>query len=212
MSERDLGFIHKYAPPAKETDGTTLLLLHGTGGDENDLLPLGRELKPEGGVLSPRGKVSERGAARFFRRHAEGVFDLEDLEFRSGELARFVDEAAAHYGFDRSRVVALGFSNGANIAAAMLLKLGPVFAGAALLAPMLAFDPGTPPSLARVRVFVGAGETDPLVPPPQTKALSAALRGAGADVTEFWHPGGHTISPAEWRAVQAWWRAGADGG
>ena len=200
----DLGFIHRYVPPDPGATGTTLLVLHGTGGDENDLVPLGRELLPGAGVLSPRGQVSENGMSRFFRRLAEGVFDLEDLARRSDELVRFVDAAATEYGFDRSRVVALGFSNGANIAASVLLKRGPVFAGAILLAPMLPFDPGTPPSLDGVRVFIGAGEADTMVPPAQTRQLAATLRGAGADVTEHWHTSGHTITHDELRAVRAW--------
>jgi predicted esterase len=200
----DAGFIHRFVPAAADGDGTTVLLLHGTGGDENDLIPLARELFPRAAVLSPRGKVSERGAARYFRRLAEGVFDLEDLAVRTDELTAFIDDAAARYGFDRGRVLALGFSNGANIAASMLLRRGAVLAGAVLLAPMLPFDPGTPPPLAGVRVFIGAGEADAMVPAAQTRRLTDALRAAGADVTDYWHPSGHTITHEELRAVRTW--------
>lgn len=204
MTSSDLGFVHRFIAAGQDADGATVLVLHGTGGDENNLVPLGRELMPRANVLSPRGKVSENGMPRFFRRLAEGVFDLEDLARRSDELVRFVDEAATAYGFDRGRVVALGFSNGANIAASVLLRRGPVFAGAILLAPMLPFDPGTPPPLDGVRVFIGAGEADTMVPPAQTRKLAAALRDAGAAVTEHWHPSGHTITHEELRAVRAW--------
>lgn len=207
MTTPDLGFVHRFVGAGPDADGTTVLTLHGTGGDENDLLPLGRELMPRANVLSPRGKVSENGMARYFRRLAEGVFDLDDLSRRTDELARFVDDAAAAYGFDRRRVVALGFSNGANIAASALLKRGPVFAGAILLAPMLPFDPGAPPSLDGVRVFIGAGEADTMVPPEQTRKLASTLRAAGAEVTEYWHPAGHTITHEELRAVRGWLRA-----
>lgn len=200
----DPGFIHRFAPASSGADGTTVLVLHGTGGDENDLLPLARELFPHAALLSPRGKVLERGAARFFRRLAEGVFDLEDLAFRTDELTQFVDDAAARYGFDRARVMALGFSNGANIAASMLLKRGAVLDAAVLLAPMLPFDPGTPPPLRGVRVFIGAGETDAMVPLSQTRRLVDVLRAAGADVTDYWHPSGHTITHEELRAVRTW--------
>lgn len=206
MAIPDLGFVHRFVAAGPDADGSTVLVLHGTGGDENDLVPLGRELMPGANVLSPRGKVSENGMSRFFRRLAEGVFDLEDLARRSDELVRFVDDAATAYAFDRGRVVALGFSNGANIAASVLLRRGPVVASAILLAPMLPFDPGTPPSLEGVRVFIGAGEADTMVPPAQTRTLAATLRAAGARVTEHWHPAGHTITHEELRAVRAWLR------
>jgi phospholipase/carboxylesterase/glyoxalase family protein len=202
----DLGFIHRFVP-AESNGGVTVLVLHGTGGNENDLLPLARELLPGAAALSPRGKVVERGMPRFFRRLAEGVFDLEDLAVRTDELAQFVDDAATHYGFDRGQVIALGFSNGANIAASMLLKLGPVLRGGLLLSPMLPFEPTTPVNLGGVSVFVGAGQADTMIPPAQAHRLIDALRAAGADVTEHWHPSGHTITHEELRAARAWLRA-----
>ena len=143
QSAESLGYAHRWVPG----DGTTpktLLLLHGTGGDEDDLLPLGRALLPGAAMLSPRGNVLERGMPRFFRRLAEGVLDQEDLARRTEELARFVDAAAAAYGFSRDGVIAAGFSNGANIAASLLLRRGAgALRGAALFSPMLPFEPET---------------------------------------------------------------------
>lgn len=204
MAEHELGFVHRWEPIPEGVRGTTLLVLHGTGGNENDLVPLARELVPGAAILSPRGKVLERGMPRFFRRLAEGLFDLEDLARRTDELAQFVDDAAATYGFDRSRVLALGFSNGANIAASMLLRLGAVLHGGLLLSPMLPFEPQKQPDLSAVSVFVGAGLADTIIPPNQARRLVDILRAAGADVTDYWHPAGHTITHEELRAARAW--------
>jgi predicted esterase len=204
MTTGDAGFIHRYHPPEGDASDITVLVLHGTGGDENDLLPLAKELLPSAGVLSPRGKVTEHGAARFFRRLAEGVFDLEDLAVRTDELTAFVDEASTKYGFDRGKVYALGFSNGANIAASMLLRRGAQFKGAMLLSPMLPFEPEVLPDLSKVSVFIGAGLADTMIPPDRAKALVTALRQTGANVTDYWHPGGHTITHEELRSVRAW--------
>ena len=155
-----LGFVHRYLPPtthAERAAHTTLLLLHGTGGDEDDLIPLGRSLLPGAGILSPRGKVLEGGAPRFFRRISPGKFDLEDLARQTEALASFVDAAATTYRLDRDRIVAVGFSNGANIAASLLLRRGAHLRGAVLLSPMLPFEPDALPSLSGVSVFIGAG-------------------------------------------------------
>ena len=209
MSQPDLGFVHRWEPAPENARGTTLLVLHGTGGNENDLARLARDQLPDAAILSPRGKVTERGMPRFFRRLAEGVFDLEDLARRTEELARFVDDAAEWYGFDRSRVIAFGFSNGANIAASMLLRLGAVLRGAVLLSPMLPFDGHETPDLSSVAVFVGAGASDTVIPPAQARRLVDALRAAGATVTDYWHPGGHTISHEELRSARDWLKAHA---
>ena len=136
MTERDLGFAHLFEPPA-DVEAPILLLLHGTGGDEYDLIPFGRALSPGAGLLAPRGKVLEQGMPRFFRRLAEGVFDVEDLRRRTAELADFVSAAAKTYRFDPGRVLAAGFSNGANIAASLLLLRPGVLAGAALFRAMV---------------------------------------------------------------------------
>jgi len=202
-----LGFVHRFLPPAADAERagrTTLLLLHGTGGDEHDLVPLGRALLPGAAILSPRGKVLERGAPRFFRRLAEGVFDLEDLARRTDELAEFVEAAARTYALDRDGVVAVGFSNGANVAASVLLRRPGVLRRAVLLSPMVPFEPATLPDLAGTAVFVGAGRSDPMVPVAQVERLAAILRDAGAEVTVHWDPGGHTISSAEVQAAREW--------
>src|SRR5204862_5684709 len=178
-----LGFAPRYVPPtagAELAGGTTLLLLHGTGGDEDDLLPVGRELLPGAGMLSPRGKVLERGAPRFFRRLAEGVFDQEDLAKRTEELAAFVEAAATTYQLARDGIVAVGFSNGANIAASMLLRRPGLLRGAVLLSPMMPFEPASLPRLDGTAVFIGAGRSDPIAPPVHAERLAAILRAAGA--------------------------------
>ena len=207
MRESTLDFVHRYIPPNPDADGVsgiTLLALHGTGGDETDLIPLAQAILPGAGVLSPRGKVLEGNAPRFFRRLAEGVLDQEDLKFRTGELVQFVEAASAEYGFDRASVVAVGFSNGANIAASILLRHPNALRGAALLSPMLPFEPESTPDLGETDVFVGAGRADPLVPVEQVKHLADLLKSGGANVTVHWDQGGHSISPSELRAAQKW--------
>ena len=202
-----LGFIHRYIPPSASGElagSTTLLLLHGTGGDESDLLPLGRVLLPGAGILSPRGKVLERGAPRFFRRLAEGVFDQEDLARRTTELADFVSAAARAYALSPDGIVAVGFSNGANIAASLLLRRPGVLRGAVLLSPMVPFEPDPLPALAGTSVFIGAGRNDPMVPAEQTERLATLLRAAGADVTLHWEDGGHGITTGELDAAARW--------
>src|SRR5881398_1863825 len=173
-------FLHEFVPG---NSNRTLLLLHGTGGNERDLIPLGRELDPNAALISPRGKVLENGMPRFFRRLAEGVFDQEDLAHRTDELAAFIDEASVKYAFDRTRVVAVGFSNGANIAASLLLRRGAVLRGAALLSAMVPFQPEQTPDLKGVTVFIGAGRRDPIVGASQVEELGALLRGGGAAVS-----------------------------
>ena len=207
MSDTPLDFVHRYLPPRADAEavaGITVLALHGTGGDESDLIPLAQSILPGAGVLSPRGKVSEEGAARFFRRLAEGVLDQEDLAFRTDELVDFIEAASRQYGFDRNGVVAVGFSNGANIAASVLLRKPGVLHAAALLSPMLPFEPDSKPSLEGAAVFIGAGQTDPLVPVDQVKKLEKIFRSAGAEVTVHWHPTGHTITPEELVAAKTW--------
>ena len=202
-----LGFVHRYIPPdagGELAGGTTLLLLHGTGGDEDDLLPVGRELLPGAGMLSPRGKVLERGAPRFFRRLAEGVFDHEDLARRTDELAEFIEAATRTYQLERDGVVAVGFSNGANIAASVLLRRPGLLRGAVLFSPMIPFEPETLPSLHGTSVFIGAGRSDPIAPPMQAERLAALLREAGAEVTVHWDVGGHTLTRGELAAARDW--------
>ncbi len=201
----DLGFVHVYHPAASP-GAPTLLVLHGTGGNEHDLLPLARLLDPGAGVLSPRGKVLERGMPRFFRRLAEGVFDVKDLVLRTSELAAFVGAASAHYGFDTQRVVAAGFSNGANIAASMLLLHPGVLRAAVLFSPMVPLEPPTPPDLAGVDILIGAGRSDPIVEPAKTLRLADLLRGSGANVTLVWKPGGHELTRDDVESASTWYR------
>jgi phospholipase/carboxylesterase len=196
-----VGDVHRFVAGSS---GGTLLVLHGTGGDENDLLPLARELAPDANLLAPRGPVLEQGMPRFFRRLAAGVFDEADLERRTAELGRFVRAAAARYGFDPARVVALGYSNGANIAASLLLRDGPVLAGAALLRPVLPFEPRQLLDLAGKSVFIAAGRRDPYAPVERVEALADALRRAGAAVETAWSDGGHGLEPGELDQAARW--------
>ncbi len=198
-----ISFKHRFVP-AQSSSLPTLLLLHGTGGDENDLLPLGKVLAPGAALLSPRGKVLENGMPRFFRRLAMGVFDEQDLRFRAQELAEFVGVASARYGFDSANVVAVGFSNGANIAASLLLLYSRVLRGAVLFSPMVPLKPEHLPDLNGVSVFVAAGRQDPIVPPENTQQLLLMFEQAGADVAEHWHEGGHELSPPTVKAAHQW--------
>jgi predicted esterase len=198
-----LGFEHVWQP-GSEDDAPVLLLLHGTGGNERDLLPLGRALAADASVLSPRGKVNERGMPRWFRRLAEGVFDEADLIARSHELVAFVDAASERYGFARDKVVAVGFSNGANVAAAALLLDPGAFRGAVLLSAMVPLQPDVRPDLGAVAVFIGAGRSDPIAPPEQATALADLLSDCGASVDLTWHPAGHTLTAEEVEAARAW--------
>ena len=196
-------FTHEFVP-AEGTTATTLVLLHGTGGDERDLLPLGRALHPTAALLSPRGRVLERGMPRFFRRLAEGVFDLADVRVRAQELSAFLDEAAEAYGLARGRMVAVGYSNGANIAHATLLLQPGSLAGAALLHAQFVIAPDPMPSLGGTPVFLAAGDADPIVPVAEARRLVDVLTAAGAVVTPFWSSGGHALTREDVAQAQAW--------
>jgi len=199
----DLGFVYVFHPPAS-ADAPILLLLHGTGGNEHDLVPLKDALMPEAGVLSPRGQVLERGMPRFFRRLAEGVFDIDDLKHRTHDLAGFVARASAEYGFSTDRVVAAGFSNGANIAASLLLLEPGTLAGAILFRAMVPLVPDPLPSIPGTPVLVSNGRRDPLVAPAETERLTELLRTAGADVTLAWQPAGHQLTEADVAQARDW--------
>ena len=205
-------FIHRFEP-ASEQGLPTLLLLHGTGGSEDELVPLARQLVPGAALLSPRGKVLEGGvAARFFRRHAEGVLDVDDLKARTDELAGFIRKAADEYGFDPSGLVALGFSNGANVATALLFRHPDLLAGAALLRPMLPYRPESLPELAGKRVLIDAGAADPMVPADQPPALADLLAEAGAKVTVQMTPGaGHGLTREDLEALTGWFAPSSPG-
>jgi phospholipase/carboxylesterase len=197
----ELGFIHEFVPGSSDR---TLLLLHGTGGNEHDLLPLGRELDPTAALLSPRGPVLENGHARFFRRLAEGVFDLEDLKRRTDELAHFVIAAAERHNFDRAKLVAVGYSNGANIAASLLLRRPDVLRSAVLFRAMVPLIPEELPDLAGVRVWIGGGKQDLIIPRANTEQLAEILSEAGAEVTAHFFDAGHGLTSIELAVAKRW--------
>ncbi|MGB7259932.1 MAG: alpha/beta hydrolase [Pseudolabrys sp.] len=197
----DLGFIHRFIP-ATRPGLAPLLLLHGTGGDEDDLVPLGERLSPGAALLSPRGKVNENGMARFFRRFAEGLFDVEDIKARAQELAEFIARARAAYKLEKP--VAVGFSNGANIAAALLLAHPGTLAGAVLLRATLPLEPQTPPDLTSVPVLLLSGATDPMIPLAGANRLAAVLKAAGADLTHETLPAGHNLTQKDISLATQW--------
>lgn len=198
---------HHLFQPGSDISARPLLLLHGTGGTERDLLPLARSLSPGSAVLSPRGNVSENGAARFFARLAEGVFDPAEVVRRTHELADFIAASARTHGVDTARLVAVGFSNGANIAATLLLLRPESLAGALLLRPMVVLDqPAAPGTLAGKRALLLNGTVDPIVPPDQPPRLAALLRAGGADVTQQMLRAGHGLTPADFADAQVWFK------
>jgi predicted esterase len=200
-----LGFAHKFVPARPEVPhAVTLLLLHGTGGDENDLLPLGNELWPGAALLSVRGKVLENGMPRFFRRFAEGVFDVEDLKFRTEELAQFIEAACKRYDFSTKKLIAVGYSNGANIAASLILLHPHHLAAAVLFRAMVPFEPDIIRDFSHLSVFIGAGARDPIVPGGQPQELAAIFETGGASVTLSWHQGGHELGDDDVEAATKW--------
>ena len=200
MTSKHLSFIHRFEPGASSIP--PLMLLHGTGANEDDLMPLGRELSPGAARLSPRGQVSENGMLRFFRRLAEGVFDEADLHRRVDDLARFIDEARVAYGI--AAPIAVGFSNGANIAAAMLLQRPEVLAGAVLLRAMIPFRQLPVGDLDATPILMLSGSNDPIICEDDSAGLAAALKGSGADVTHTVVPGGHGLTQRDVTLARAW--------
>ena len=202
-----LGFTHRFIPSRGENDktGLTLLLLHGTGGNEDDLLPLGRELDLNAGVISPRGKTLEAGRIpRFFRRLAEGIFDIEDLKFRTHELAGFVEKASKVYGFDARKVVTVGYSNGANIAASMLLLTPQTLSGAILFRAMVPLTPDNLPDLSDKHIFMSSGLRDPIATKQEAETLSGLLKQAHAVVDLQWQDSGHELIQDDIQAAKEW--------
>lgn len=198
---QDLGFIHRFEPGSS---GDTLLVLHGTGGDENDLIPLARRMAPGMNLLSPRGQVLEQGMPRFFQRLEMGIFDEADLTRRVGDLGRFVRAASKQYRFDPERLRALGYSNGANTAAALLLLDPTLLHGAALLRAILPLEPPGKPDLSGRSVLIAAGRRDPFAPIERVEALATRLKEGGATVDLRWTDRGHELGPEEIDATAEW--------
>lgn len=187
------------------SNAPVLVLLHGTGGTENDLLPLAYRISPESSVLSIRGNVLENGMPRYFRRLAEGVFDEEDLIFRTKELSDFLDQSAMEYGFDRSNLVAIGYSNGANIAGSLLFHYQGSLKAAILHHPMVPRRGIALTDLSGVPIFIAAGDNDPICVPQETEELAVLLKGAGASVTVHWEKFGHRLTSSEVEAASSWY-------
>jgi phospholipase/carboxylesterase len=209
MTQANLGFQHRYVASrlGPEEDGghrRTLLLLHGTGGTEDDLIELGAALDPAANLLSPRGKVLEQGMPRFFRRFAEGVFDEADLVTRTHELADFVISAGGRYGFDLAHVVAAGYSNGANIAVGLLLLRPQLLVGAILFRALLPLAQPPQAELKGRRVFLSEGEYDPIITAAEGERLAAQLQEAGATVELRRWPAGHQLTATEIAAAHSW--------
>lgn len=199
----DLGFIHRFVP-GEDPLVETLLVLHGTGGNENDLVGIGQAIAPGAAILSPRGNVLENGAPRFFKRVAEGVFDPKEVRSRGEELARFIRAAAVTYRLDPSRIFALGYSNGANIASTvMLIEPGSIQASI-LLRPMLVYEPPEKNDLTGSSVFISAGRMDPIVPTASVEQLAQLFRSTNADVTLKWQLAAHSLVPSEVREAAEW--------
>jgi len=196
-------FIHRYIPGTNPA-APVLLMLHGTGGNEDDLLPLGRQLLPGAALLSPRGQVLENGMPRFFRRLAEGVFDVPDLRERTATLAGFLEGSATRYGFQTSRLVAVGFSNGANIAASLLVLRPGLLGGAVLFRAMVPLVPEAIAHGPKTPILLSNGRMDPLVSADETGRLRSLLERFGADVTLVWQDAGHNLTENDLAIGQRW--------
>ena len=206
MKNTNLDFIHRFVPPhsnAKETK-QTLLLLHGTGGTEDDLIPLGKELVPDASILSVRGRVLENGMPRFFRRFEEGVFDIEDLKIRTDELAEFIVKASSVYKFDPDKVIAVGYSNGANIGASLLLRRPETLAGAILFRAMVPFIPTVLPDLSKKSIILLEGLYDPIVSRTQAESLLEIFTNTQSSVTLKWEASGHNLTQEDIVAAKEW--------
>jgi phospholipase/carboxylesterase len=201
---QDLGFIHRFVPAKDSASEETLLVLHGTGGDENDLIGIGQAVAPGAAILSPRGNVLENGAPRFFKRIAEGVFDPKEVRSRAEELARFIRAATVTYRLDAGRIFALGYSNGANIASTLMLIEPGILQGSILLRPMLVYEPAEQNDLSGSAVFISAGRMDPIVPATSVERLVALFESLHSDVTLKWQLAGHSLVPSEVREAAEW--------
>ncbi len=201
----ELEGIHYRFDAAKQPDLPVLMLFHGTGGSENDLVPMARKFLPGAAMLSPRGPVLEGRMARYFRRLAEGVFDLEDLHARTAQMRRFLEAAASEHSFVPENVIAIGFSNGANMAASLLLS-GQTLGGALLLRPMTPFTPDPLPTLPPIEVRMHTGDMDPIIEVDDSVRLARMLEAAGAQVDHQIYPAGHALTPRELDEVVRWFQ------
>jgi phospholipase/carboxylesterase len=200
----DLGFIHRFVPVTDAASGETLIVLHGTGGNENDLIGIGQAIAPGAAILSPRGNVLENGAPRFFRRIAEGVFDPKEVRSRAEELARFIRAAVVTYRLDPTRLFALGYSNGANVAATVMLLQPGILRSAILFRPMIVYEPTEKNDLSGSAVFISAGRMDPIVPTASVERLAELFETAHTEVTLKWQLAGHNLVPSEVREAADW--------
>lgn len=205
-NQNQLGFIHKFIPSDKRIKNQTFILFHGTGGNEDDLIPIARELSSDYAILSPRGKVLENGVyPRFFRRLAEGVFDIEDLKFRTTEIVEFIKNASKAYEFDLQDAVGVGYSNGANMIASIVLLYPKIFNRVILFRPMVPIVPDVLPDLLNKNIFISAGTRDPIVSRQQTEKLFDLLRKSGANVNINWQKGAsHELTSNEVQLVKNW--------
>ena len=204
MTEKDLGFIHRFVPAKSRHPERRLIVLHGTGGDENDLIGIGQAVAPGAAILSPRGNVLEKGAPRFFKRLAEGVFDPKEVRSRGEELARFIRAAISSYQLDASRIRALGYSNGANIASTVMFIEPGLLQSAVLFRPMVVYEPEEQHDLSGSAVFISAGRMDPIVPVTSVERLVELFETARAEVTLKWQLTGHNLVPSEVREAADW--------
>ena len=200
----DLGFVHRFVPAEDSASGETLIVLHGTGGNEDDLVGIGQTVAPGAAILSPRGNVLENGAPRFFKRLAEGVFDPKEVRSRAEELIHFIRAAVARYDLDASRIYALGYSNGANIASTVMFIEPRLLQGAVLFRPMLVYEPEKQGDLSSASVFISAGRMDPIVPVKSVERLAELFESSRAETTLKWQQTGHNLVPSEVREAADW--------
>jgi len=200
----DLGFVHRFVPAEDSASGETLIVLHGTGGNEDDLVGIGQTVAPGAAILSPRGNVLENGAPRFFKRLAEGVFDPKEVRSRAEELIHFIRAAVARYDLDASRIYALGYSNGANIASTVMFIEPRLLQGAVLFRPMLVYEPEKQGDLSSASVFISAGRMDPIVPVKSVERLAELFESSRAETTLKWQQTGHNLVPSEVREAAEW--------
>ncbi|MEA2762574.1 MAG: phospholipase/carboxylesterase [Gemmatimonadaceae bacterium] len=200
----DIGFIHRFVPAQDTSSAETLVVLHGTGGDENDLIGIGQAIAPGTNILSPRGNVLENGAPRFFKRLAEGKFDPIEVKSRGEELIRFIRAAISKYRLNPERVFALGYSNGANVASTMMFIEPELLRGAILLRPMVVFEPSERPDLSDAGILISAGRMDPIVPTTSVDRLAELFEASHAEVTLKWQLAGHNLLPSEVHEAADW--------